>query len=274
MALTSRGGGWRGVGQGNNETTVRGGPMDADTPNFGLDFGPNTLSIAGNLVRARFQNITAKRFVFDVVHGSLLAVDLGNSLGKVGAAAITTVDADVVITTQRPTSARIWQQSGDMVCATAAAGSLYRDSPCQIVCDFIKPRPPPPPPPPGTVLVEDDFQPCLGKVPRPLVAGCYDETKCTVVATQLCFCKATCEAPYSSVNGVCQVARAARTARVAPPQRRGMAAATLGHGGPHSPHSPRRARWPPATPPGLLRRGSRSRRARQGEAAGGRALAA
>lgn len=179
--------------------------MDSDTPNFGLDFGPNTLSIRGNLVRARLENITAKNFIFDVVHGSLLAVDLGNTLGHVAAATVTTVDADMTITTQRATTARIWQQSGDVACVSAPNGSLYRDSPCQIICDFIKPKPSPPPPPPGTVVVEDDFQPCLGKLARPLVTGCYDAATCTVVATQLCFCKAACEAPYSDVAGVCQV---------------------------------------------------------------------
>ena len=198
---------WRGVsvaGQGNNLTTVRGGPMDSDTPGFGLDFGPNTLSIAGTLVHARLENVTAKQLLVDLVHGSLLAVDMGNGIGSLAHATVTTQDADVTLTTQRPTTARVWQHSADLTCVSAAAGSLYSDSPCQTICDFVKPPPAAPAPARGSVRVEDDFEPCLGLVPRPLVAGCYDPVTCAVVATQYCFCKPSCEKPYSDVDGVCQ----------------------------------------------------------------------
>jgi hypothetical protein len=138
--------------------------MDRDTPNFGLDFGPNTLSIRGALVRVRLHNVTAKRLVMDIVHGGITAVDLGNRLGRVSSASIATVDADIAITTLRPTTARVRQNSADLTCISAPPGSLYRDTPCQRVCGFVKPPPPPPPPPPGAVVTEDDFEPCLGKV--------------------------------------------------------------------------------------------------------------
>eukprot|EP00961_Rhodomonas_salina_P073927 993341-Rhodomonas_salina.1 len=61
---------------GENVTSVRGGPMDSDTRDFGLEFGPNSFSIKGRFVNARLENVSAKHFEFDADHGSLIAVDM------------------------------------------------------------------------------------------------------------------------------------------------------------------------------------------------------
>ena len=191
------------IAKGDNQTSVRGGPMDSDTRNYGLDFGPNTLRIEGNYVNARLQNMTMKYFVFNVHSGSLLAVDLGSLQGSVPVADISSHDADIIVTTRRMTSLRVWQKSNNYVCITAANQSLYIDSNCQEVCDFIKPDPNAKEEPiDPSILVEDSESPCPN-LPEPLVEGCYDPKTCTLIPTQLCFCKPTCEAPYSKVNGTC-----------------------------------------------------------------------
>ena len=64
------------VALGENVTTVRAGPMDKDAPDFGLDFGPNSFELEGNFLNARLENISAKVFNFNVLHGGLIAVDL------------------------------------------------------------------------------------------------------------------------------------------------------------------------------------------------------
>ena len=191
------------IAKGDNQTSVRGGPMDSDTRNYGLDFGPNTLRIEGNYVNARLQNLTVKNFQFHVRSGSLLAVDLGSLQGSVPNAEMTSYDANMLVTTRKMTSIRVWQKSDDYVCITAANQSMYIDSNCQEICDFIQPDPDAEEEPIDlSILVEDSESPCPN-LPEPLVEGCYDPVTCSVVPTQRCFCKPTCEMPYSKVNGTC-----------------------------------------------------------------------
>jgi len=191
------------IAKGDNVTSLRGGPMDLDTPNYGLDFGPNTLKIEGNFVNVRLQNVTVKNFEYHVVSGSLLAVDLGSPTGSTPSASMSSFDADLLVTTRKATSLQVWQKSNDYVCLTAANESLYIDSNCQEICDFIQPDPneeeeevdP-------SILVEDSESPCPN-LPEPLVEGCFDPISCTLVQSQRCFCKPTCEGPYSTINGTC-----------------------------------------------------------------------
>jgi len=115
---------------GDNLTTVRSGPMDLDSPEFGLVFGPNALTLKGNLMRAHLQNISAKYFNYDVVGGSLIAVDLTTTMeGN-----FKSVSADMTVTSKKRTSVEFWQKSDNKVCLTAAKGSLYVDDACQSVC--------------------------------------------------------------------------------------------------------------------------------------------
>jgi hypothetical protein len=66
-------------------------------------------------------------------------VDLGSETGSVPKATMKTYDADIVVTTRKMTSLRVWQASNDYVCLTAANASLFVDSNCEEVCDFIQP---------------------------------------------------------------------------------------------------------------------------------------
>ena len=190
------------IAKGDNVTSIRGGPMDADTLNYGLDFGPNALIIEGNYVDVRLQNVTMKHFEYKVRHGSLLAVDMGSRIGSVPTATMHSHDADMIVTTRRQTSVQTWQRSDDFVCLTAANNSMFIDSNCQEVCSFIKPPEQVDEKIDITVLVEDSESPCPD-LPEPLVDGCYNASDCTLVSTQRCFCKPTCEYPYADVNGTC-----------------------------------------------------------------------
>ncbi|EKX42955.1 hypothetical protein GUITHDRAFT_140819 [Guillardia theta CCMP2712] len=187
--------------KGDNVTSIRGGPMDPDTAGLGLDFGPNTFSMQGRFVQARLENVSAKEFIFNVRSGELLAMDLGTLTASVPKATMTSVDADMIVTTRQMTSATVWQKSDNLVCLTAANNSLYVDSNCQDICEFIKPSNVTVAPDPS-ILQEDSTSPCPN-LPTPLVSGCYNPSDCTLVQTQQCFCKPNCEAPYSSLNGLC-----------------------------------------------------------------------
>ena len=112
---------------GYNMTSVRTGP-----PVFNLDFGPNALKLTGNTLIAHIQNIAAKNFVFDVVHGRLTAINLQVSQ----TATFNSEDADMSVTTPTRTSVRFWQKSANLICLTAAPGSMYIDDSCQQICAF------------------------------------------------------------------------------------------------------------------------------------------
>lgn len=115
---------------GDNVTTVRAGPMDLDTPDFGLDFGPNAFVLSGKRMSARLQNVSAKSFTYDVLHGGLTAVALRTTdYGE-----FNSLDGDMVVTTPVRTSIKFWQKSGNKACLTAAPGSLYVDNACNNVC--------------------------------------------------------------------------------------------------------------------------------------------
>ncbi len=54
--------------------------MDADSEDFTLDFGPNSLTIRGQVVDARLRGVQAKRFTYDVVDGKLIAEDISTTV--------------------------------------------------------------------------------------------------------------------------------------------------------------------------------------------------
>ena len=64
-------------------TTVRAGPMDPDSQNFGLDFGPDTFRLSGPMISARFDNLSAKYFYFSTGTGALIATGLRTTSGQV-----------------------------------------------------------------------------------------------------------------------------------------------------------------------------------------------
>ena len=124
------------VATGENVTTVRAGPMDKDSPNFGMDFGPNSFVLQGNNLVVRLQNISAKYFTFDVVHGQLIATDL--VVTSVGT--FTSQDADIIVATTLNTHVQFWQKEADFVCLTAGKGSLYVDNNCEGECKYLSER--------------------------------------------------------------------------------------------------------------------------------------
>mmetsp|Transcript_58524 Transcript_58524/g.122278 ORF Transcript_58524/g.122278 Transcript_58524/m.122278 type:complete len:2330 (-) Transcript_58524:792-7781(-) len=120
------------VAEGENVTTLRAGPMDIDSPDFGMDFGPNAFKLQGNHLVARLQNISAKYFTFDVVHGQLIATDLVATTAGI----FSSQDADMIIATTLRTHVQFWQKEGNFVCLTAGKGSLYVDNNCEGECKY------------------------------------------------------------------------------------------------------------------------------------------
>eukprot|EP00961_Rhodomonas_salina_P080757 1086485-Rhodomonas_salina.1 len=116
---------------GNNVTTVRSGPMDEDTRDFGLEFGSNEFVMTGERMVSRIENVSAKHLKYDVLHGSLLATNITLT----PFATFNSLDADMVVTTDRQTTVNFWQKTGNLVCLSAA--TAYIDSSCREVCDFI-----------------------------------------------------------------------------------------------------------------------------------------
>ena len=52
-------------------TTIRSGPMDEDTRNFGLEFGANEFTMTGKNLVARIENVSAKHIKYDVTTGTV-----------------------------------------------------------------------------------------------------------------------------------------------------------------------------------------------------------
>jgi len=115
---------------GENTTSVRSSSTDADSTEFGLDFGPNRFTLTGHRLVAQLQNVSAKFFEYNVVHGALNAIDLSTTVSGT----FSSNDADMVVTTKFRTSVDFWQKSGNKVCLTAAEKSLYVDDACEEVC--------------------------------------------------------------------------------------------------------------------------------------------
>jgi len=115
---------------GSNLTTVRSGPMDADTRNFGLDFGANEFVMSGDTINARIANISAKHLKYDVLHGSLLATEIKSTLFGT----FNSLDADMVVTTEAATSARFYQKD-NLVCLSG--GTVHVEDSCSRVCDYV-----------------------------------------------------------------------------------------------------------------------------------------
>jgi hypothetical protein len=120
-------------------STVRGGPMDVDTRNFGLRFGPNMLQIFGNYMRVRLANVTAKRMHFEVEHGSIIGTDVATSDPN-KFSVFKTTGADIILTTTAMTTVKMKQDSGNLVCLTAANNSLFVDDRRQMQVTAIASR--------------------------------------------------------------------------------------------------------------------------------------
>lgn len=185
-----------------NVTTVRSGPMDPDTQNFGLDFGANEFILTGHTMQARIANISAKHFMYDVMHGSLLATDIRYTLFGT----FKTMDADMVVTSETQTSVRFWQKSNNLVCLSAP--SLYVDDSCSETCAFV--------PQDGKVLPAVPVYNGTAKDPRDqyrvyrrrnllqsgscdlvpgvpgYIEGCVTSS-CEISESALCTCKPTCD---------------------------------------------------------------------------------
>lgn len=123
---------------GSNLTTVRSGPMDEDTRNFGLEFGANFFVMKGELMQARLDNISAKHFKYDVMHGSLLATNIT----KTPYATFNSLTADISVMTTGMTTVYFWQKSANLMCLSA--GTLFVDSNCAKKCDYVPMDGPPP----------------------------------------------------------------------------------------------------------------------------------
>lgn len=91
---------------------VRAGAMDQDSRDFKLNFGPNALRIAGKVINARLRGVTARSFIYKSDAGSLFAEDLTTGIDG---ADISSLSADLVVTTSRRTSLRFWQRDGNKV---------------------------------------------------------------------------------------------------------------------------------------------------------------
>ena len=119
------------VATGNNITYVRAGSMDKDSYKFGLGFGPNALTLRGNHLVARLQNISASKFEYNVIHGNLIAIGI-----RAMTAEMMSESADMIMTTPVMTSVKFWQKRGNLVCLTAANSSLYVNDACNEVCEY------------------------------------------------------------------------------------------------------------------------------------------
>jgi len=217
---------------GQNVTKVRAGPMDQDTQNFGLDFGPNTFSLVGNYLEARVQNLSCKSLVYSVTHGSLLGVDVRATQGS-----FSSDDADLILTSQVMTSVQFWQKSSNAVCLSAANGSLYVDNSCKRVCKYrnlaenIQPVIPNrrrllgsfsslpwicSPLANGTLncthydpvaaAIADECP--VGAMYKfksqvPQIPGCYDLQTCTLNQSAQCLCKPECDMKNLNPPGLC-----------------------------------------------------------------------
>ncbi len=120
------------IAAGENLTTVRSGSMDKDSPNFGMDFGPNRFSLQGYNLVARLQNVSSKYFDYNVVHGELVATDItATKLGN-----FQSEDANMIVTSTLQCHAHFWQKENNLVCLTTAPGSLYVKDSCVRTCRY------------------------------------------------------------------------------------------------------------------------------------------
>ena len=201
-------------------TSVRGGSMDADTPNFALNFGPSTFSVQGIYMNVRLRGVNTKHFIFEATDGQLFAEDV-----TALTATVTSVDADLAMTSLAQTSVSFWQKDGDKVCLTAANGSLYVDNSCSSKCQFL---------PVQTINYTNISVSSLTEVncslatvwgiwqatasppycklicptlKRPIIPDCVDQTTCEVLGTPQCLCKPFCdmipadELSYGGISG-------------------------------------------------------------------------
>jgi hypothetical protein len=202
-------------------TSIRSGSMDADSPNFNLNFGPNTFSISGEYVNVRLRGVNAKRFLFDVTNGQLFAEELTALYADVKSNM-----ADLALTSPMQTSVSFWQRDGNKVCLTAANNSLYVDNSCASKCEYL---------PVQTINYTDisvssltqancTLDTVMGKwnslsdpprcelicpqLKRPIIPGCVDQAACKVIETPVCLCKPFCDMvppeklSYSGISGV------------------------------------------------------------------------
>mmetsp|Transcript_60899 Transcript_60899/g.163020 ORF Transcript_60899/g.163020 Transcript_60899/m.163020 type:complete len:2559 (+) Transcript_60899:1883-9559(+) len=203
-------------------TSVRSGSMDADSPDFNLNFGPNTFSLYGQFMNVRLRGVNAKYFNFNVNEGTLFAEAITAIYGT-----FTASTADIMVTSSTQTSARVWQKSGNKVCLTAANNSLYVNDACNDKCEYFPTQTMNYTNVSVTYLTQANCTldtvggkwvttrtpaVCQLQCPdllRPLVPGCVDFTTCTALETAICLCKPTCDmvpASQLSYNGISGVA--------------------------------------------------------------------
>ena len=202
-------------------TNIRSGSMDYDSPDFNLNFGPNTFSISGLYVNARLRGVNAKHFFFDVTKGQLFAEEVTALF-----ASATSVEADLAMTSPVQTSLSFWQRDGNKVCMTAANNSLYVDNSCASKCEYLPVRAINYTNISVASLTQANctLDTVLGawnslsnppvcelicpSLKRPIVPGCVDTTACTVAETPICLCKPFCDMvppsllSYSGTSGV------------------------------------------------------------------------
>ena len=209
-------------------TNIRSGSMDADTPNFALNFGPSTFSVEGAYMNVRLRGVNTKNFIYEATSGQLFAEDV-----IAVTASATSVDADLAMTSPTQTSVSFWQKDGDKVCLTAANGSLYVDNSCSSKCQYL---------PVQTINYTNISASSLTEancslptvwgtwqataspptcelycpdLKRPIIPGCVDQTTCVVSGTPQCLCKPYCDmipanqlsyAGVSGLSGTCNTA--------------------------------------------------------------------
>ena len=124
------------VSLGENITSIRAGSMDKDTPDFGLDLGPNQFTIEGEYLDVRLRNISTKELRVRLDHGNFFGEDLG-LMSAIANAVFYSKTANLIATTTNPTSMRYWQKSDNKVCITGANGSVYLRDACEVSCSLI-----------------------------------------------------------------------------------------------------------------------------------------
>jgi len=199
-------------------SSIRAGSMDQDSQDFAIDFGPNSFTILGTFINARFRGLSARSFNFDVTSGYLLA----EQVSSLDPSSFRSVNADLTVTTPYATSVSFWQREANKVCLVAAKGSLYVQGSCEQVCAFL---------PSSAIRLNatnattqaECVAATMGGVwdsasstctlqcpslPRPLSPGCYDLNLCTVDESPQCLCKPSCDLvpaallAYDGVSGV------------------------------------------------------------------------
>ena len=94
------------------------------------------LKLEGSYMQVRFENVSAKEMHFNVGDGFIIGKDIITT-DPTSVSTFTTVGADMILTTTKMTSVQMKQDSGNLVCLTAANNSLFVDDRRQTFCNYI-----------------------------------------------------------------------------------------------------------------------------------------